>query len=92
MHILALTTPGAANKRFVVGRAVLFNQVADALRKDTQLSLADKIGEDNDEAETLTLPRMDISEVEEVFGFNWTPLAETVTDVAASLLKVEGKA
>ncbi|KIW70303.1 hypothetical protein PV04_02588 [Phialophora macrospora] len=89
LQILALTTPGAADKRFVVGQPMIFNQVADILRKDVQLGLADMIGEDNDEASTLTLPRMDISEVEKVFGYTWTPLSETVRDVAASLLKLQ---
>ena len=84
--------PGAANKRFVVGRPMIFNEVAEALRKDSQLGLAGKIGEDNDEAGTLTLPRIDISEVEEVFGYKWTPLEDTVRAVAASLLEIEKKA
>ncbi|KAJ9616363.1 hypothetical protein H2200_000081 [Cladophialophora chaetospira] len=92
LQILALTTPGAANKRFVVGHPMLFNQVADVLRKDTKLGVADKIGEDNDEGETLTLPRLDISELEEVFGFKWTPLEDTVKGVAASLLEIRSKA
>ena len=71
---------------------MLFNQVADVLRKDTTLGVADKIGEDNDEPETLTLPRLDISEVEEVFGYKWTSLDDTVKAVAASLLDIQKKA
>ncbi|EXJ61994.1 hypothetical protein A1O7_02426 [Cladophialophora yegresii CBS 114405] len=89
LQILALTTAGAANKRFVVGRPLIFNQVADVFRNDVQPGLADRVGEDNDEASTLTLPRLDISEVEEVFTYKWTPLAETAKDVAASLLEIE---
>src|ERR1700761_5829745 len=92
LHILALTTPGAANKRFVVGRPILFNDVADALRKNSQLNLADRIGDDNDEPGNVALPRMDISEVEEVFGFKWTPLEVTAGDTAAALLTIEAKA
>lgn len=90
--LLALTTPGAANKRFVVGQPLIFNDLADALRKDSQLGVADKIGENNNEAETLTLPRLETSELEEVFGFKWTPMETTVRDVAASLLALEKKA
>ncbi len=89
--ILALTTPGAANKRFVVGQPLIFNNLAEALRTDSQLGIADKIGEDNDEAETLTLPRLETSDVEDVFGYKWTPMETTVRDVAASLVKLEGK-
>jgi len=92
LHILALTTPGAANKRFVVGHPVLFNEVAAALRADASLGIADRIGEDNDEASTLTLPRMDVSEVEEAFKYKWTPIEKTVRDTAASLLEIEKKA
>ncbi|ETI19921.1 hypothetical protein G647_08936 [Cladophialophora carrionii CBS 160.54] len=89
LQILALTTPGAADKRFLVGRTMIFNHVADVLRNDAQLGLADRVGEDNDEASTLTLPRLDISEVEEVFKYKWTPLSETAQDAAASLLEIE---
>jgi hypothetical protein len=71
---------------------MIFNEIADILRKDAQLGLAEKIGEDNDEAGNLTLPRMDISEVEEVFQYKWTPLSETARDVAASLLGIQQKA
>lgn len=71
---------------------MIFNQVADALRKDSQLGISERIGEDNDEAETLTLPRMDISELEDVFGFAWTPLEVTAQDTAAALLEIQKKA
>jgi len=89
LQILALTTPGAANKRFLVGHPVIFNTLADVLRKDAELNIADRIGDDNDEASTVTLPRLDVSEVEKVFGFEWTPLATTVRDTAKALLEVE---
>ena len=92
LHIIALTTPGAANKRFVVGRPTLSNGVAKALRNGSQLGIADRIGEDNDEPGKVALPRMDISEVEEVFGFKWTPFEATIGDTAAALLQIEAKA
>ena len=70
----------------------MFNNIADALRKASDLGIADRIGEDNDEPSTLTLPRLDVSAVEEVFGFKWTPLEVTVHDTAKALLAVESKA
>lgn len=89
LQILALTTPGAANKRFVVGHSMIFNDVAEVLRKDSQLGISERIGQDNSEPETLTLPRMDINDVEKVFGFKWAPLDITIVDTAAALLKIE---
>ncbi|KIY02364.1 uncharacterized protein Z520_02502 [Fonsecaea multimorphosa CBS 102226] len=89
VQILALTTPGAANKRFVVGHPIIFNQIADVLRKESVLNISDRIGEDNDDASALTLPRLDTKDADEVFQFQWTALEVTVRDTAAALLKVE---
>ncbi|EXJ70689.1 uncharacterized protein A1O5_05679 [Cladophialophora psammophila CBS 110553] len=89
VQILALTNPNAANRRFVVGHAMIFNQIADALRKESALNISDRIGEDNDEASSLTLPRLDTKDVDEVFKFKWTPLDVTARDTAAALLKIE---
>ncbi|KIW34972.1 uncharacterized protein PV07_01701 [Cladophialophora immunda] len=89
VQIAALRNPRAANKRFVVGHPMIFNQIADALRKESALNISDRIGEDNDEASTLTLPRLDTKDVDEVFQYEWTPLEVTVRDTAAALLKIE---
>lgn len=67
-----------------------FNQFADALRNDSALELSSRIGENNDEASTLTLPRFDTKNAEEVFKFKWTSLEETARATATALLKVEG--
>jgi hypothetical protein len=92
LQVAALTTPAAANKRFIVGRPMIFNDIATALRSDSNLKLAGRVGDDNDEASTLTLPRLDIKETEKVFGIEWTPLEVTVRDVAKALLEIEVKA
>ncbi|OAL26636.1 hypothetical protein AYO20_09977 [Fonsecaea nubica] len=91
IQIRALTNPGAANKRFVVGHPMIFNQIADALRKESALNISDRIGEDNDEGSSLTLPRLDTRDVDEVFKFEWTALEVTVRDTAAALLKIEAR-
>ncbi|KAL2419908.1 hypothetical protein ABEF95_008264 [Exophiala dermatitidis] len=89
IQVSALTTPGAANKRFVVGHPMLFNSFADALRDDPELHLASRIGENNDEESTLTLPRFETKEAEGVFRFKWTSLEKTARDTAIALLEVE---
>ncbi|OAP64523.1 hypothetical protein AYL99_00495 [Fonsecaea erecta] len=89
VQILALRNPGAANRRFVVGRPMIFNQIADTLRKQSMLDISDRIGEDNDEASNLALPRLDTKDADEVFQFEWTALEVTARDTAAALLKIE---
>jgi hypothetical protein len=70
---------------------MIYNDIAAALRSDSSLKLAERIGKDNNEASTLTLPRLDIKETERVFGIQWTPLEVTVRDVAKALLEIEAK-
>ena len=70
---------------------MIFNQFADALRKDAELNLPSRIGENNDDGSTLTLPRFNTKDAEEVFHFKWRSLQETARDTAASLLKVEAQ-
>jgi hypothetical protein len=84
-----LTTPGAANKRFVVGHPVTFNQFADTLRNLPELDVSSRIGENNEGDSTLALPRFDTKDAEDVFHFEWTDLEKTVKDTAIGLLKVE---
>lgn len=87
LHILALTTPAAANKRFVVGFPMMFNRFAEALR--TIPELKDRIGENNDDDASLTPARFGTAEGDEVFQFKYRSLQETAKDIAASILKVE---
>ena len=88
MHIDALTNPDAANKRFVVGHPLKFDQLADALRKVPELE--GKIGKNNNEE--MVMPRFDTSDAEKVFGIKWRGLDETMRDTARSLLALESKA
>lgn len=67
-----------------------FNQFADALRSDPGLDLSSRVGANNDDASTLTMPRIDTTDVEETFSFKWTSLKDTARDTAASVLKIEG--
>lgn len=88
MHIAALTNKEAANKRFVVGHPVRFDELADALRKVP--GLEGRVGKDS--GEEIAVPRFDTSDAERVFGMKWRTLNDTMKDTAESLLKLEGKA
>lgn len=88
LHIEALTNKEAANKRFVVGFAVKFDQLAGALRKVP--GLEGRIGKDSNE--DIAMPRFDTSDAEKVFGIEWRTLDQTMKDTAGSLLALEGKA
>lgn len=82
-----MTTPEAANKRFVVGHNLLFNYFADVLR--TIPGLEDRVGENNDDGEKLTPARFATEEVDEVFHFKYRTLRQTAEDTVESLLKIE---
>jgi nucleoside-diphosphate-sugar epimerase len=85
LHIAALTNPGAANKRFIVGFPIKFDQLAESLRKVPELK--GRIGKNNDEEREV--PQFDIADAEKVFGIKWRTLDETMADSARSLLKLE---
>ena len=88
MHIAALTNPGAANKRFLVGHPLKFDWLADALRKVPELE--GRIGKNNQEE--IGLPKYDTEDAERVFGIKWRGIDECMKDTAISLLALEGKA
>lgn len=88
LHIAALTNKEAANKRFVIGFAVKFDQLANVLRKVP--GLEERVGKDT--SEDIVLPKFDTRDAEQVFGIKWRTLDETMEDTAESLLALEGKA
>ena len=88
MLIASLTNKEAANKRFVVGFPVRFDELADALRKVP--ALEGRIGKNS--GEQIAVPKFDTSDAHSVFGIKWRTLDETMKDTAESLLKLEGKA
>ncbi|KIV96959.1 hypothetical protein PV10_00769 [Exophiala mesophila] len=89
LQVLALTTPAAANRRFVVGHTMFFNDFADALRKVPEF--ASRIGENNDDRSVLTPARFGTQEVDDVFHYKYRSLEETAVDTAKSILAVEQK-
>lgn len=89
LQILALTTPAAANKRFVVGHNMFYNDFADALRKVPEV--AARIGENNDDSSVLTPARFGTQEVDDVFHHKYRSLQETAEATAKSILAAEQK-
>ncbi|KAJ5558391.1 hypothetical protein N7535_008598 [Penicillium sp. DV-2018c] len=87
MHIAALTNPAAADKRFVVGQPMLFDEIADHLRKLPELT--GRVGQNN--GITDPVPRFGVDEAIEVFGDlgRGRPKGETFIDTAKQLLELE---
>lgn len=87
MHIAALTNPAAANKRFVIGHPLSFDEIAEYLRKLPELE--ERIGENS--GIIPPVPRFDIEEAVEVFGdlARGRSKEQTFIDTAKQLLKLE---
>lgn len=74
----------------MLGHAIFFNDVADALRKNGNKELTARVGANNADPESMVLPKLETGDVLEVFkGFKYRSLEETVVDAAKSLLEVE---
>lgn len=85
LQIRALTNPGAANKRFVVGFPMWFNDFADALRDGHS-----RVGANNDDPQTLAPARFYTHDADVAFeAFRYHSLRETAVDTAARILAVE---
>ncbi|KIW11811.1 hypothetical protein PV08_09083 [Exophiala spinifera] len=91
LQIQALTNPKAANRRFIVGFPMFFNDFADALRANIP-ELKGRVGENNDDSETLTPVRIDTHDADSVFDIKFRTLQETAVDTAARILKLEAAA
>jgi hypothetical protein len=88
-HILALTTPSVANKRFLIGGLPYSSQLAvDCLKRVPEL--AGRLPKDNDEVP----PRVQMGDVEgwnEKLGLRLRTPEETFGDAARRLLELEGE-
>ena len=86
-HILALTTPEAANKRFLIGGARYTSQLtADILRKIPELE-GRVVAKDLDESQPVL--QLDVSETERVFGKPSRTPEVTFGDAARRILELE---
>ncbi|KAH0542650.1 hypothetical protein FGG08_002973 [Glutinoglossum americanum] len=86
-HILALTTPGAANKRLLIGGSRYTSQLAaDVLRKVPELE-GRVVSKDLDESPPVL--QLDVSEAEKLFGKPTRTPEATFGDTARKILELE---
>jgi hypothetical protein len=73
---------------------LLFNTVAQAFRDAADKTVSERVGEDNDETGSWTVPTFGTEEVDKAFASqDWKlrDLKETVADAAKSFLELERK-
>lgn len=93
-HLLALSTPAASNKRFLIGKSDGQAQaIADILRASFPEQLAERTPRGKPGTNCLPEGRYDIdtSRAREVLGMNYRTLEETVVDGVAQLLEIEAR-
>jgi hypothetical protein len=85
--IASLTTKAAANKRFVVGHPLKFQDIAESLKKVPELE--GRVAKDNDED---VFPiRLDTKEVEEALPIKYRTADQTFQDTAKYIMKLEAE-
>ena len=87
LHIDALTTPAAANKRFVVGHPFKSQDIADALKKLPEFK--DRLPKDSNEPSRTI--RLDTGAVEKALPIKYKSPDETYQDTAKRLEELEKK-
>jgi nucleoside-diphosphate-sugar epimerase len=86
-HVRALTTPAAANKRFLIGASHFSSTFAvDTLRSLPEL--AGRLPEDPADEE-IRFMKLDVSELDQAFGIKYRTAQETFHDTAKKLLELE---
>lgn len=97
-HVRALTSPGAANKRFLVGGAqltssLILNTLAGLVEKGELPELKGRLPKDtgNDIKTGLSLPRFAANEGNEVLGLTIRSVEETFGDLAKKIVELEKK-
>jgi nucleoside-diphosphate-sugar epimerase len=90
-HVKSLTTPEAANKRFLIGGASMtYTDLAHALAKVPELE--GRIPADSDEAQNVVPVLLEADEGNKVLNMTFRSLDETMADMAKSLLALEKEA
>jgi nucleoside-diphosphate-sugar epimerase len=91
LHLQSVTNPAASNKRFLIGQALSFQQIADIL-KEGMPELKGRLAKDGDGEPDLVFPRMETESVEATFeGWRYRAKEETFVEQARRLLELEGK-
>jgi len=96
-HIKALTTPEAANKRFLIGGTKMtYSAIVDTLRKLSESEIPELQGRlpaPSDEAENVTFARVEAEEGNRVVGLEGKlrTMEQTFGDAAKRILELEKK-
>jgi uncharacterized protein YbjT (DUF2867 family) len=95
-HVRALTTPGAANKRFLIGGAtltasLLVNTLAGLAEDGTLPELKGRLPKDTGKDVDLSLARIGAEEGNEVLKMKFRSAEETFGDLAKKVLELEKK-
>ncbi|KAF2497940.1 NAD(P)-binding protein [Lophium mytilinum] len=95
-HVRALTTPGAANKRFLVGGAELTSTlIVETLRglveKGELPELKGRLPKNTGKDTDLSLARIGVKEGNDVLGLSFRSAEETFGDLAKKVLELEKK-
>lgn len=87
-HIKALTTPAAANRRFVLALPFMYQDMAEVMKAIPQLK--GRLAKDSDEVPMI--PKTDMENIDKVFDIKWRTKKETFGDTARALLELENRA
>jgi nucleoside-diphosphate-sugar epimerase len=93
-HVRSLTTPGAKNKRFLIGgMALSYTAMVRALREivaegGLPKEIEAKIAKESGEIERTVVPKIDAKEGNEILKMEFKSLKETVGDMAKRILEI----
>jgi len=88
-HVRALTTPAAANKRFLIGGFSYSSAAVISSLRNTVPELVARLPSRPAEKEDTRVIKMDVSEAEEVFKIKYRSAEETFRDIALRLMELE---
>lgn len=87
-HIKALTTPAAANRRFIMAHSFKYQDIADVLKENPQLK--GRLAKDSDEVPPI--PKVDMETTDKALEIKWRTSRETFGDTAKTILDLENRA
>jgi len=88
-HVRALTTPEAANKRFLIGGAPLSSTLIVEMLAKVAPELKDRLPKDTGKDKDVVLPRIRAEEGNEILKMNFRSFEETIGDLVKEVLRLE---
>lgn len=86
-HLATLTSPGARNKRFIVGIPISFRKIVETLRGLPELE--GRLPKDS--TEEPTYPKLDVEPARKAFNMEYRSAEDTFRDMARKILALEEK-